>query len=199
MRRMFTIFTIFLMATLLLGVTFLTLTNTVAAQATIGSAENAGSTEALSPGRNALQLTTVGEQPDEPHRPQMRNSRLISIPYGFDGPLPLNDSGRSVQVSGHGGCTKDQEVSVTVTITQATIGAVASTVLTQTCTGLEQNWHALASTETVTPLGAGMAEACGLATTPADLPADDATFEWCVELNLNWQNYLPLILRNGGL
>ncbi len=193
MRRIFTIFTIFLMATLLLGFTFITLTNTAVVRASSSSGENSDSTEALSPGQTVSHLTTAEEPSGEMNNPRLRNTRLISIPFGFDGPLPLNDSGQSVQVSGHGGCTQDQDVSVTVTLTQTT-GVVASAAFTQTCTGIEQNWHVLASTETVTPLVAGTATACGLATTPAD----GDTFDWCVDVELNWQNYLPLILRNVG-
>ena len=55
-------------------------------------------------------------------------------------PLPIQAAGRLVVASRHGGCTADEQVTVAITITQSTSGAIATGETGQTCTGKLQNW-----------------------------------------------------------
>lgn len=195
MRRFFAILTTFSMSMLLLGFTFITLRQTRQRQTSGNLVENAQGVASPSRSQNFLQRPNPEGQPDQGAAyPQMIASRRISIPYGFDGPLPLSDFGQGVQVRGHGSCTAEEQVTVAVAITQSTTGAVATADLQQDCTGDLQHWQVMATTDTITPFVADTAEACGLATTRADGSVTD-TFEWCVGVELNWQNYLPLILN----
>lgn len=133
--------------------------------------------------------------PDEMNAPSLRPSRLISIPYGFDTPLPVINSGGEVVASGHGGCTDGQQVTIAVTVTQSS--AVATGEKVQDCTGEEQNWSTIATVDTVDSLAAGTAEACGLATTRDNGSVTD-TFDWCVDVDLveaDISTYLPIIMK----
>jgi hypothetical protein len=195
MRRFFAILTTFIMSMLLLGFTFATLRQTRRRQTSGNFVENAHVTASPSQSQNFLRRANPERQPgQEAAYPQMSASRRISIPFGFDGSLALGDAGQSIQVIGHGGCTQGEQVAVAVTITQSTTGAVATADLQQDCTGDLQHWQVMATTKTITPFVADTAEACGLATSRADGSVTD-TFEWCVGVELNWQNYLPLVLN----
>lgn len=144
------------------------------------------------------QLNVVLEtDPDEMNAPSLRPSLRISIPYGFDTPLPVINGGGEVVASGHGGCTDGQQVTIAVTVTQTTSGAVATGEKVQDCTGEEQNWSAIATVDTVDLLAAGTAEACGLATTRDNGSVTD-TFDWCVDVDLveaDISTYLPIIMK----
>lgn len=116
----------------------------------------------------------------------------ISIPFGIAPTLPLFDSGGKVLVSGHGGCTADETVSVVITVTQMT-GATAVGQKDEICTGDLQLWS-LPATITAGPnLEAAEAEACGVAVTRSNGDVTD-TFEWCRDVALAWPHYLPVIL-----
>jgi hypothetical protein len=128
---------------------------------------------------------------------EIRATNLISIPYGFDSPLPLLMGGREVVASGHGGCTADEQFTVAITITQSTSGAVATGQMEDTCTGKLQDWSGLTTAESTSSLTADAAEACGRATTRADGYVTD-TYEWCLGVDLNLldhQLYFPTILN----
>lgn len=51
---------------------------------------------------------------------------MANVPQDVNSPLPVLESGQEVIVSGHGGCTKDELVTVVLTVTQTTSGAVVS-------------------------------------------------------------------------
>ena len=134
---------------------------------------------------------------NEINAPPLRASLRISIPYGFDSPRPVINSGREVAASGHGGCTAGEQVTVAVTLTQTISGAEATGETMQVCTGEEQNWSAIATVHTISSLTAGMAEACGLATTRDNGSVTD-TFDWCVDVDLveaDVSTYLPIIMK----
>lgn len=129
--------------------------------------------------------------------PALRVSRRISIPYGFDTPLPVLASGREILASGHGGCTAAEQVTVAITVTQSLGSPVIATgELVQTCTGELQLWQQIATTEPGSSLGDGPAEACGVATTRADGLVTDS-YQWCKAVDLitvEPRNYLPLLI-----
>jgi hypothetical protein len=119
-------------------------------------------------------------------------SQRISIPFGISPILPLYDSGQKVLVSGHGGCTAAQIVSVVITITQTT-GASAVGQTEEICTGKLQQWNLAATVVTGTNLENAEAEACGVAVTRSDGYVTDS-FEWCRDVVLtSHHNYLPII------
>lgn len=125
--------------------------------------------------------------------PGIQSTRRISIPYGIASPLPMSSDGKNIIVTGHGGCTQYEEVTVTVTITQTVSGASATGETQQTCSGELQNWTAVATAETSTPFEAAGARACGVATTRADGEVTD-TYEWCRDVTLTfWRIHLPFL------
>lgn len=133
-------------------------------------------------------------QGNDGHGPEIMATNRISIPYGVEATLPLSTIGREILISGHGGCTENEEVTVELTVTQAATGATATGQTQQTCSGVLQQWQALATADTATAFDGGAAEVCGVATTRADGYVTD-TFEWCRDVTLIWRSYLPLILR----
>lgn len=127
----------------------------------------------------------------------MRSSLRISIPYGFDTPLPILNGGSEVIASGHGGCTDGQQVTVAITITQAASSAVATGEKVQNCNGMLQTWSAVTTATTSDLFVNGAAEACGFATTRDGTYITD-TFNWCKDVNLvelNEQTYLPIAIK----
>ncbi|MFW6098173.1 MAG: hypothetical protein ACOC9Z_08845 [Chloroflexota bacterium] len=119
----------------------------------------------------------------------------ISIPFGIAPVLPLHDVGETVIVSGHGGCTADETVTVVISVTQAT-GANAMGQTDLSCSGQMQQWQVISTLETGAGLALGNAEACGVATTRSDGKVTD-TFEWCRDVVLGRPTYLPLILETS--
>jgi hypothetical protein len=129
--------------------------------------------------------------------PEIQATRRISIPFGFQTPLPVLADGRDVLASGHGGCTAEEQVTIAITITQSTSGAVATGEKVQTCTGELQLWDAAVSSDTTSSFTNGAAEACGLATTRNGGYVTD-TFDWCRDvdlLRLEQRIFLPSILK----
>jgi hypothetical protein len=126
----------------------------------------------------------------------IQSTNLISIPYGFDTPLPVLNEGRDVIASGHGACTDDQQVTVAVTVTQSSTGAVAIGEIVQTCTGELQTWSAWTTIDTSTLFVSDPGEACGLATTQENGYVTD-TYDWCKPVDLirlDSRVYLPITL-----
>jgi hypothetical protein len=120
----------------------------------------------------------------------------ISIPFGFDQPLPVFAGGREVLARGGGGCTADQLVTVVITVTQSASGAIATGESVHTCTGQLQPWSSVVTAGTVNSFVAGEAEACGNATTHEAGYVTDA-FEWCANVGLSVVDqplYLPLVV-----
>ncbi len=123
----------------------------------------------------------------------LRPTRAISIPFGFDPPLVLSQSGADISTTGHGGCTDGQMVTVVVTITQSLNNAQAHGQTEETCTGELQHWTLDVSTNGSPPFTATeTAQACGLATTRDNGSVTD-TLEWCRDVNVVMRSYLPLI------
>lgn len=136
--------------------------------------------------------TGVDQTEDVDGQIRIQLTERISIPFGIAPVLPLHDVGEKVVVSGHGGCTADETVTVVISVTQAT-GASAIGQADQLCTGSLQQWTLLATVNTEASLMLGDAEACGVATTRSDGKATD-TFAWCRDVVLGRPTYLPLIL-----
>lgn len=139
----------------------------------------------------SLSLRTIDEAP------LIRATRRISIPFGFETPLPVLSEGRDVVASGHGGCTADEQVTVAITITQSASGAVATGELAQTCSGELQTWYFRVTADTPDSFTNAAAEACGLATT-RDGGYVTGTFDWCKDVELvllEPRLYLPMILK----
>lgn len=114
---------------------------------------------------------------------EIRSTRRISIPYGFDAMLPILPGGAELLASGHGACTADQQVTLAITVTQPSSSAQATAETQQLCSGQLQNWRV-----TVAPVGPylfseGAAEACGFATT-RDAGNITDTYEWCRDVAL---------------
>jgi hypothetical protein len=127
----------------------------------------------------------------------IRATMRISIPYGFETPLPVLADGRDVIASGHGGCTADEQVTIAVTITQSASGAAATGETVQTCTGELQTWSAMVTVDTTSSFASGAAEACGLATTSSGGYVTDS-FDWCRDvelLRLERQIFVPVIWK----
>ncbi len=130
--------------------------------------------------------------------PAIRATHLISIPYGFQTPLPILDSGREVKASGHGGCTAGEQVTVAITITQSTSGAIATGENEHTCTGQLQTWSSVVTADTPSDFVDGAGEACGFATSRDGSDVTD-TYKWCRDVvlaTLNEQIYLPMVVTN---
>lgn len=129
--------------------------------------------------------------------PSIQATFRISIPYGFDTPLPVLADGREVVASGHGACTDGQQVTVAITVTQTTSGAEATGENQHTCTGQLQDWSSVVTVDTTNSLTAGPAEACGFATARDGMVITD-TFEWCKDVDLielNQNVHLPSIIK----
>lgn len=127
----------------------------------------------------------------------IHSTQRISIPYGFDTPLPVIDAGRKVVVSGHGGCTAGEQVTVAITVTQASGGAVATGQKEQVCSGELQTWSGIATAVSSSSFANGPAESCGLATTRDNGYVTD-TFAWCKDVDLvalTQEIYLPAVLH----
>ena len=135
---------------------------------------------------------------DGPGGPSIRSTELISIPYGIGATLSLLDNGEGVLVSGHGGCTAGETVTIVISVTQP-YGATAVGQKDQTCTGERQTWWLRAETTTMAQLTAGPAEACGLATA-RDAEGVTGTDDWCRPdgATLAWFTYLPTVVQDEG-
>lgn len=131
-------------------------------------------------------------EPDPAGAPRLMATSRISIPYGVEPTLPLGTLGRDVLISGHGGCTENEVVTVELTVTQAATGATAVGDTQQVCNGLLQHWYALAHADTPTLFSGGAAEVCGIATTHDSGEVTD-TYEWCRDVTLVWRSYLPVL------
>jgi hypothetical protein len=131
----------------------------------------------------------------------IRAPQRISIPFGIAPILPLINEGREVIVSGHGGCSAEETVTIAISITQPLYGAVATGEIVEDCTGAEAQWQLTATAVTTASLVAGPAEACGTATTYlGDEPTD--TDSWCRDepallVAFEHHLYLPLIAREA--
>lgn len=136
--------------------------------------------------------TGVEQTEDVDGQVPIQLTERISIPFGIAPVLPLHDVGETVVVSGHGGCTADETVTVVISVTQSS-GATARGQIDQTCRGQMQQWQLIATVETGVGLALGNAEACGVATTRSDGKVTD-TFDWCRDVVLGRPTYLPLIL-----
>lgn len=115
--------------------------------------------------------------------PSIIASRLISIPYGIDSPLPLSTDGQTVQVTGHGECPDGGEsFMIQVTLTQNGPQNRAMGVTQDNCEG-QSSWSAVANTPGNKTLTPGPAQACGRAFifSPA---GDTLVGEWCVDVIL---------------
>ena len=141
------------------------------------------------------QAETAREQRD--NELSLHSTRRISVPFGFDTPLPVIDTGKSVVVSGHGGCTAGEQVTIAITVTQSSSGAVATGQKEQLCSGELQMWSSVATAVSTSLFASGPAESCGLATTRANGYVTD-TFEWCKDVDLmalTQEVYLPAVLH----
>jgi hypothetical protein len=132
----------------------------------------------------------------------IRAPRRISIPFGIAPILPLVNEGRDVVVSGHGGCSAGEMVTIAISITQHGTGAVATGEIVEPCTGVEQQWQLTAAAIISPSFVAGPADACGTATTRLDDEVTDAE-SWCraepaLLVELNHHLYLPLIAREAA-
>ena len=141
---------------------------------------------------SSQQATGIAANNDADGQIGIQATGRISIPFGIAPVLPLYDGGEKVLVSGHGGCTAGQTVSVVVTVTQTT-GASAVGQTDEICTGVLQQWNLMATATAATNLEATEAEACGVAVTRSDGSITD-TFDWCRDVALAWPHFLPLIL-----
>ncbi len=128
---------------------------------------------------------------------ELYSTRRISVPFGFDTPLPVIDAGRNVVVSGHGGCTDGEQVTVAITVTQTSSSAVATGQHEQQCNGGLQTWSSVVTAVSTSSFGDGPAETCGLATT-RDNGAVTDTFEWCKDVDLVTLTpaaFLPMVFQ----
>jgi hypothetical protein len=106
----------------------------------------------------------------------------------------LRDTGLDVLAKGHGGCAVGQIVTVDVEITQTASAALATAQTEAVCTGELQYWSATVAVDGTDRFRPGLARACGVATT-RDGGAVTDTFEWCRDVTLVVQTYLPLVMR----
>lgn len=139
----------------------------------------------------------VGKVLHGPALDDIRTTRRISIPYGFDSPLPALDTGRKVVASGHGGCTLGEIATVNITITQSISSAEATGITEHPCTGQYHTWSHVVSADTVDSFIDGAAEACGFAVTRENGTVTD-TYGWCVDVEIlttNQDAYLPVQLN----
>jgi hypothetical protein len=120
--------------------------------------------------------------------------RAISIPFGFESSLTLLDAGQHILAKGHGGCEAGQIATVDVEIIQATSGVTATGQTQSVCTGELQQWSATVEATQPDRLVPGPARACGVATTRANGQLTD-TFQWCRDVTLVVQIYLPVVSR----
>ncbi|MCA9876041.1 MAG: hypothetical protein KC441_20350 [Anaerolineales bacterium] len=163
----------------------------------LSAQESAGGSASL-----AAPSGNVASRGNEAALSGIKSTYRISVPFGFNTPLPILNGGNEVLASGHGGCTAGEEVTVGITVTQpiSVSGAVATGEKVWTCNGETQMWQMTATAVTTTTvLVDGPAEACGLATTRADGSVTD-TFDWCRDVDLvtvNPQNYLPIVLNTN--
>jgi hypothetical protein len=132
----------------------------------------------------------------------IRAPQRISIPFGIAPILPLINEGREVIVSGHGGCSEEETVTIAISITQPLYGAVATGEIVEDCTGAEAQWQLTATAVTTASLAPGPAEACGTATTRLGDEVTDAE-SWCraepaLLVAFEHHLYLPLITREAA-
>jgi hypothetical protein len=90
------------------------------------------------PAKTEPHLKLAG-QANTDFRPSILATNRISIPFGIQPALPLGLDGSSVLVRGHGGCTKNELVTVQITVTQATGPVVATGQKEEPCTGVLQH------------------------------------------------------------
>lgn len=157
--------------------------------------------------RLPLRQATAASAPDSQsaavsNGPGIQHTERISIPYGITDTLPLRNGGQEVLVIGHGSCTAGETVTIMLTVTHSATALTATGQLTEPCAGEEtlQIWSTVA-TATTSPLPAGQAEVCGLATTYEGETQTDS-YAWCrPDVTLAWLYYLPLLaggeLDNG--
>lgn len=142
--------------------------------------------------RGSPEEAGIAQTGDGHRQGEIQLTERISIPFGIAPILPLYGSGQNVLVSGHGGCTPGQTVSIVISVTHTT-GASAVGQTDEACSGDLQQWSLVAGVATGAALQAGQAEACGVAVTRSDGAVTD-TFDWCRDVVLSWPTYLPLIL-----
>ena len=146
----------------------------------------------LPPPHLSSQQVTGNAANDADGRIGIQATGRISIPFGIAPTLPLFDDGEKVLVSGHGGCTAGETVSVVISVTQTT-GASAVGQTDEICTGVLQQWNLMATATAATNLEATEAEACGVAVTRSDGSVTDS-FDWCRDVALaSLHYYLPII------
>ena len=129
--------------------------------------------------------------------PALRATRRISIPYGYQTPLPIMNAGHEVVASGHGGCTVGQQATVAITITQSMNNAIATGEDVHMCTGQLHLWNATVTADSASLFTNGDAEACGFATTRDSSGEVTDTYKWCrdvVLVSVEPELYLPLYL-----
>jgi hypothetical protein len=125
---------------------------------------------------------------------EIQSTRRISIPYGFTTPMRLNAEGEVTGVAGHGGCTKGEQVTIAVTLTQTSTTALATGQTQQVCSGELQAWGATVAPVPGAAFAADPAEACGKAVThDGETITDD--FVWCRDVDLVFGVYLPLVVH----
>lgn len=128
------------------------------------------------------------------HGPSIRATRRISVPFGFNRPLPLMAADFEVQTSGPGGCTAGEDATVAITITQSMSGVYGLGNWSGVCTGQLQIWNTVVTVQTTVPFLPGDALACGFATTKKGGIVTD-TFEWCKQVTLGQELFLPQISK----
>lgn len=150
---------------------------------------------------HADRASIAAQEGGEPSLFDIRAPRRISIPFGIAPVLPLVNEGRDVVVSGHGGCSAGEMVTIAISITQYSTGAVATGEIVEPCTGAEQQWQLTAAAIISPSFVAGPADACGTATTRLDGEVTDAE-SWCraepaLLVELNHELHLPLVSGGG--
>lgn len=147
--------------------------------------------------RPAAPATQAQSDAGEDGLPDIQAPQLISIPYGFDSPLGLVDDGEAIRVSGFGGCTAGQDVTVAMTITQSSTGAMASGEWNGTCTGQNQTWRQVIFAAGSPAFETGDADATGFTTTRDD-GAITGTDIWTPTVQLVEPLHLPTIYADSA-
>jgi hypothetical protein len=95
----------------------------------------------------------------------------------------ITSDGRHVLVSGPVSCTEGEKISIEVTLTQRSTGAVAEGVWQGSCTGERQQWSLKATTEGKNTFEEGSAEAVALGITKDHGEVTDA-HQWFRSIRL---------------
>jgi hypothetical protein len=95
----------------------------------------------------------------------------------------VTNNGRHIMVSGPIACTAGERVTLRVTVTQRTTGAVAHGRTRFTCAGDLQQWEVHVVNHSTTPFEEGVATAVARARTTAQGEPTDA-HQWLVEVML---------------